>query len=143
MRTTGRESHGVESYPAGSVVICQGCLKPLYRLERGIGVGEPAGRSVDAYRPIQPRDIYALMGAMDPGVAASLREWKPDKIKAHCASIPELRSGSPALCPCCGQSFVRVRAVEAGEVLDRAYVLELVTIPPGRQVLGKEVRAWA
>lgn len=136
-------SPGVESYPAGSVVLCQGCLKPLYRLERGIGVNETAGRSVDAYRPIQPRDIHALMESLDPGVAASLRGWSPESAKAHCDAIPELRAGAPALCPCCGQSFVRVRAVEAGEVLDRAYVMELVTIPPGRQIRGREARAWA
>ena len=133
---------GAESYPAGSIVLCQSCLKPLYRLERGIGVGESAARSVDAYRPVRPQDVYALMDAIDPGVATAARLWTVETLKAHCQTIPELRAGAPALCPCCGHSFVKVRAIEAAEVMDRAYVMELVTIPPGRQLKGREVRAW-
>lgn len=147
MRQSVRDSiaagDGAESYPAGSIVLCQSCLKPLYRLERGIGVGESAAKSVDAYRPVRPQDVYGLMEAIDPGVATMARLWTVETLKAHCHKIPELRTGSPAVCPCCGNSFVRVRAVEAAEVIDRAYVMELVTIPPGRQLRGREVRAWA
>ena len=144
MRASLKESiaQGEESYPAGSIVLCQSCLKPLYRLERGIGTGESAGRSVDAYRPVRPSDVYRLMESIDPGVAAVARGWTVDALANHCHGIPELRSGSPALCPCCGNSFVRVRALEAAEVIDRAYVLELVTIPPGKQLQGREARAW-
>ena len=145
MRASLRESiaQGEESYPAGSIVLCQHCLKPLYRLERGIGTGETAGRSVDAYRPVRPRDVYRLMESIDPGVAATARLWTEASLIDHCHAIPELRSGSPALCPCCGHSFVKVRALEAAEVIDRAYVMELVTIPPGKQLQGREARAWA
>lgn len=138
-----RAAGGIEDgYPRGSVVICQGCLKPLYVLIRGIGVGERAGRSVSAYRPVNEGDLQRLVDSVEPGVSALVKTWTAEERRQHCQSIPELRSGSPALCPCCQHSFVRVRAVDAAEVLDRGYTFELVTIHPGQMVSGKEARAW-
>jgi hypothetical protein len=131
-----------EGYPAGSIVICQGCLKPLYVLLRGIGPGERAGRSASAFRPFQMKDFARLNDSQDAGVAGAMAAWSDEDRKTHVDSIPEVKSGSPMLCPCCGASYVRVRAAEAGEVIDRAYVVELVTIPPGRTLSGKEARAW-
>ena len=131
-----------ETYPAGSIVLCQHCLKPLYRLERGIGVGERGGASVDAFKPVQVKDLVALVDAMDAGVASMARSWTVQEATEHCKRIPDAVSGAPMLCPCCGHSYPRVRADEAGELHDRAYVLELVTIPPGRALSGKEARAW-
>jgi hypothetical protein len=132
-----------DGYPAGSIVICQGCLKPLYILQRGIGLGERAGRSASAFRPFQMKDFAQLTDAIDAGVSAAMKQWTAEERKAHCDAIPEIKSGAPMLCPCCGASYVRVRAAEAGEVIDRAYVVELVTIPPGRTLSGKEARAWS
>lgn len=120
-------------YPKGSVVICHDCLMPLYILTRGIGFGERAGRTVSAYRPVSERDLEVL---------AEGKDWPADKRRQHCQRIPELKTGDPALCPCCGNSFVRVTATTADEVIDRAYTFELVTIPPGAPVSDRQERAW-
>jgi hypothetical protein len=89
------------------------------------------------------KDFAQLTDAIDAGVSAAMKQWTAEERKAHCDAIPEIKSGAPMLCPCCGASYVRVRAAEAGEVIDRAYVVELVTIPPGRTLSGKEARAWS
>lgn len=142
--TTPRAAaQGTEGYPAGSIVLCQNCLKPLYILERSIGVGERGGRGADALRPFQVRDFDRLGQAIDAGVAAAMLNWTPQARAEHCRRIPVPKTGEPMLCPCCGHSYPRVRAAEAAEVTDRAYVIELVTIPPGRALSGKEARAWS
>jgi len=132
-------------YAKNSIVICQHCMKPLYRLTRTIYVSEKANRTVDAYAPITMADIESLIASRGraAGVAASLREWDQTKRAAHCASIPELRAGSPALCPACKHSFVRVRAPEAGEAADHAYTWELFTVPPGQIATDQAIRAWS
>jgi hypothetical protein len=49
------------------------------------------------------------------------------------------------LCPLCTACFVQVLSVEKDEVMDRAYVIELVTLPPEGQravaVRGKRLGA--
>lgn len=133
-----------EGYSKGSIVICQHCLKPLYRLSRGISVGERANRTVDAYVPVDERDLDQLTRSTGraSGVAAVLRAWTPEQRRAHCESIPTLRSGSPALCPACGHSYVRVRAPEAAEVVDQAYTWELFTLPPEAIAPPLVIRRW-
>lgn len=138
-----RQADSQSGYPAGSIVLCQNCLKPLYVLERGIGAGERGGRGADALRPFQVKDFDRLSNALDAGVAAAMLNWTPQAREEHCRKIPVPKTGDPMLCPCCGHSYPRVRAATAGEVIDQAYVIELVTIPPGRALSGKEARAWA
>lgn len=134
-----------EGYAKGSVVICQHCLKPLYRLTRSISVGERANRTADAYRPISVIDLEAMTAfrGRSAGVSAAIRSWTPEQRLEHCQQIPALKSGSPALCPACQHSFVRVRAPERGEVVDQAYTWELFTIPPEQAVPSVVARRWA
>jgi hypothetical protein len=137
-------------YPAGSIVICVSCAAPIYRLERGIAIGEKTGRTADAYRPVRLKDLVELRDREDAnaGVRAVLTAQSPAQLQAHCDRIPELRAGMPFVCPCCTRPFVAVRSSpdprEANETLQRGYVIELVTIPPsGRQPasLGSAQRA--
>ena len=134
-----------EGYAKGSIVLCQHCLKPLYRLSRGISVGEKANRTVDAYQPVEESDIEQLTRSTGraAGVAAVLQAWTPDQRRAHCQAIPTLRTGSPALCPFCAHSYVRVRAPEREEFIDRAYTWELFTLPPDAIAPPLVIRRWA
>lgn len=119
----------LDGYAKGATVICAHCFVPLYRLERGIAPGEKASRTVDAYRPVTASDIATLRREV-PSVAAALKTWTPDTVKAHVDTIGRPKTGDPAVCPSCSKSFVQVFAPEAGEVIDRAYTWRLVTIPP-------------
>lgn len=123
---------GTDRWPAGSIVVCTSCGQPLYRLIRGIGAGERLGRSVSAFAPVEWRDLAALMGRTDlePGLRARWRAEPKATWDERCQRIPAPRTGMPAVCPLCGDVFVQARAVEAEAFLDRAYVVELVTIPP-------------
>ena len=133
-----------EGYAKGSIVICQHCFKPLYRLSRGIAVGEKANRTVDAYHPVDEKDIDRLSRSSGraAGVAAALKAWTPEQRRAHCESIPMIKSGSPAMCPACGHSYVRVRAPERAEFVDQAYTWELFTLPPDALAPDVVVRNW-
>lgn len=131
-------------YVKGSVVLCCACLKPLYVLTRSLFSGDKVGRSCDAFRPVTLRDLADLETRIDlPTVTVLIRHWTPDERKAHCAAIPDPKTGQPALCPACGVSWVRVRALEAAEVHDRAYVWELVTLLPADPVPDQVYRQWA
>ncbi len=62
-------------------------------------------------------------------------------------AAPRPRAGDTPICPLCGGLWLKSRAVERDEVMDKAYVLEMITIPPmpnGRpnQWLGTRTR-WA
>lgn len=130
-------------YAKGSIVLCGACLKPLYRLDRSIFSGDKVSRTASAYRPVTLMDLADLEQRSDvPSHAALVRSWTPEARKAHVDTIPDLKTGDPALCPVCDRSWVRVRAVEANEVVDRAYVWELVTIPPAEPVEAHVARAW-
>lgn len=119
-----------DRYPAGAIVICVSCGRPLYRLERGIGVGERMGRARDAFVPVSPDDLLALSVRPDvpAGVVAHIRAI-PD-LRVYVDAIPRPRAGSPALCPHCQQVFVAARTAEVSDTIDRAYVWELHVIPP-------------
>jgi hypothetical protein len=118
-------------FVAGSIVLCCACLKPLYVLQRSIYSGEKTSRTVDAYRPVTLADIAGMEARADnPGLAATVRLWS-DAVRAeHVGKIPDVKTGSAALCPCCGKSWVRVRATSKEEFTDLAYVWELVTVLP-------------
>lgn len=120
-------------YPKGSIVLCQQCLKPLFVLERGIGMGERAGRAADAFRPIRPQELETV---------ADGSQWSADQRRQHCEAIPAPRAGTEMFCPCCQHTYVRIVAVTGAEVIDRAYTLELITIPPGADRTDRQERAW-
>jgi hypothetical protein len=125
-------------YERGSIVICTSCARPLYRLERGISLGEKAGRSVTAFAPVTVADLETLRARpdVDAGVRALLNA--EPSLRAYADRIDAPRTGRPALCPFCQQVFVQGRTAEDGDTRDRAFVWELVTIPPttGRQGLA-------
>ena len=119
-----------DRYPKGSIVICVSCGRPLYRLERGVGLGETMGRARDAFVPVSPLDVVELRDRLgiDAGVKAQVREIVD--VREYCDAIPRPTAGAPALCPKCDQVFVQARTAEAGDTNDRAYVWELSTIAP-------------
>jgi hypothetical protein len=123
---------GWERYPQGSVVLCNACAAPIYRLDRAISLGDRAGASASAYKPLDDVDLTALAARedIDAGVRARVRGWTAEERKAHLAKLHEARSGDPMLCPACGDCFVQVTSTERHEALDRAYTIELLTIPP-------------
>ena len=119
-------------YARGSIILCNHCALPIYRLERGIGIGEKAGRAVSAFKPVRLRDVLWLVGRVDvdPGLRATLGMMTIAEHRALIDHIGEPRTGDPALCPHCGHGFVQARTVERAETIDRAYVWELLTVPP-------------
>jgi hypothetical protein len=133
MRQALLESIGTSTqdrYPKGSIVICVSCGHPIYRLERGLGLGEPMGRARDAFVPVSPHDVIELRERLeiDTGVRACVRALVD--VRDYCDTIPRPISGTPATCPKCDQVFVQARSAENSDTLDRAYVWELSTIPP-------------
>lgn len=121
-----------EGYPKGSIVICGDCWKPVYVLERGISLGDRGGRAASAFRPLTWADCQTLFTRPDLDPA-----WR-GLFAAFCASpaaqamlhAPRPRAGQDATCPLCGGSYLKGRTVELADTLDRAYVLEMATIPP-------------
>lgn len=143
-------AHGhEEGYPKGSVVLCVECWKPLYVLEHGIGIGQRASRSVGCYRPMTAADFKALAEratrdhSLNPGLAGLWRSWTPEQRQAMADRIRPPKTGEDAQCPFCGRGWVFVRATEASEAIDKAYVWELLTIPPERPVPVGVLRAWS
>lgn len=130
---------GFERYPKGSIVLCQSCAKPIFKLDYGITVGDKVGRSVNAFKPLSVADmeVLAARADIDAGVRAGIVAWTPEQRAAHVQALHEMRTGDPMVCPCCHGVFVQVLAVTTHEVLDKAYTIELVTIPPDGS------KAWA
>lgn len=119
-------------YPKGSVVVCNACAVPIAKLDRIVDLGAKAGRAASAFKPLTEADLIALEDRtdIDAGVKALLKSWTPEQRAALLAALVEFRSGDPMLCPVCHDCFVQVLSVEKDEVMDRAYVIELLTIPP-------------
>lgn len=126
-------------YPKGSVVLCTSCALPIAILERGIALGDKAGRMASAFAPLRLADLQRLGGRddIDAGVRAWVRSLTVPQQKAHVDKLHRFKTGDPAICPCCHRGFMQVLSVERRETLDRAYVLELVTIPPQGQKVVK------
>lgn len=124
------------AYPAGSIVVCYACGKPLYRLQGNIYVGEKPSRSAWKYAPVRVEDLQALIARtdLDPGIRASIKFLSVDEQKTHCDKVQSLKPGDMLDCPSCTKSFVFARtssnADGASEFTDRAYVIQLATIPP-------------
>jgi hypothetical protein len=140
LRKSLDDQPGFERYPKGSIVICHSCAKPIFKLDFGIDVGDKVGRCVSAFKPVSTADVESLIGRedIDAGVRAGLAALTPDERTAHLQALHEMRTGDPMVCPCCLGVFVQVLAVTPDEVLDRAYTVELVTIPP-----DGSTKAWA
>ena len=121
-----------EGYPAGSIVVCSDCWKPVYVLERGIGPGDKGGRAASAFRPLTRADCAALLtrSDLDPAWQGLFRTWCESPAVRTLLDAPRPRAGSEATCPLCAGPFLKSRAVERSETVDRGYVLEMVTIPP-------------
>lgn len=121
-------------YPKGSIIVCTSCAKPIYKLERGIAAGEKAGRAASAFKPVSVYDLMDLQwrsqGGTEPGLVAAMREWTGEQMKAHADRLTAPKAGDPMLCPACGEVFVQSRSSESSDTKDRAYVLELLTVPP-------------
>lgn len=137
---------GWERYPEGSIVLCNACALPIFRLDRAISLGNRMGQAASAFKPLTLSDLSLLAERedIDPGVSARVRAMAEPERRAHVARLREVRAGDPALCPCCGRGFLQVVSVERHEVLDRAYTVEMLTVPPlgsGRMspVRGKRI----
>ena len=121
-----------EGYPAGSIVVCSDCWKPVYVLERSLSPGDKGGRAASAFRPLTLTDCRALIGRpdLDPAWQRLFQAWCETAAVMTLLDAPRPRAGSEATCPLCHGPFLKSRAVERSETVDRGYVLEMVTIPP-------------
>ena len=123
---------GFERYPKGSIVVCNACARPVFKLDRAIDLGDKAGQTASAFKPLTNEDLTELAGRsdVDAGLRATVSGWTPEVRKAFIESLREMRAGDPMMCPSCGDCFVQVLSTEKHEVLDRAYTIELLTVPP-------------
>lgn len=123
---------GFERYPKGSIVLCNECAAPIYKLDAGIDLGMKGGRAAQAFKPLSLADLtdLATRPDIDAGVRATIASWTPERKHAHLASLDEKKAGDPMICPACHGCFAQVLSVEKTETLDRGYVIELLTIPP-------------
>lgn len=126
------QARNFERYPSGSIVLCNACGDPIFKLEGGIALGDKGGRMAGRFKPVTLADLADLAERrdIDAGVRAKLNTWDLDARKAHLAKLWEPKTGEPMVCPACLGCFVQVLSTEQTETIDRAYVLELVTIPP-------------
>lgn len=138
-------------YPKGSIVLCNACAAPIAKLDFGLTLGDKAGRMARAFKPLSGSDLDRLADRedIDAGVRAFVRGLTPEARQAHLHGLREFHAGDPMICPCCHACFVQVLAVEKDAVLDKAYVIELVTLPPEGQrtlaVRGRQLgvrKAW-
>lgn len=128
-------------YPAGSIVVCRACGKPLYRLARSIFAHENAGAasSREKFVPVTPADLQALIDRRDlePGQRALVNAMSRDDRRLHCERISPITAGKPDTCPACGESFVFAQAADTEEGVSRfgnkEYVIALAIIPPAGQ----------
>jgi hypothetical protein len=148
LKVSERDAPGGRTrHAAGDLVICTSCAKPLYLLERGINLGDKAGSLVDAFAPVSPAALEALTQSRfaDQGVVAFARALLASgKVLEFCDRIPRPKKGDPMLCAHCGHVWAQVLSSETADTLDRAYTIELVTIPlvgPAPAIKGRKVSA--
>jgi hypothetical protein len=132
LRQSLSDRPGFERYPKGSIVVCHSCARPIYRLDAGIAVGDRFGQASESFKPVSLTDLEALQARqdIDAGLRGTLASWTPEQRVAHVQALREVRTGDPMVCPVCRGVFVQVLATEPHEVLDRAYTIEMLTIPP-------------
>lgn len=145
-RSLGHTPAGAfERYPKGSIVLCNACSLPIFKLETGISLGDKAGKVTGAFKPLLLSDLEALGDRedIDAGVKAAVKSMTRMQKLEHIGKMREVRNGDPMLCPACGDCFVQVVSVDKHEVLDKAYTVELLTIPPagqkGTPVRGRKI----
>lgn len=132
-------------YAKGSIVLCNACAVPVAKLDYGIALGDKAGHMAKSFRPLTSADLDVLAARedIDAGVLVWVRSLTPQARETYLSQLVEFRSGDPMICPTCHKCFVQVLSVDSHEVLDRAYVIELVTLPPEGQkalaVRGKQL----
>jgi hypothetical protein len=121
-----------ERYPKGSIVLCNACALPIFKLDYGISLGDKAGKAASAFKPLSVADLETLENRtdIDAGVRAVVKAMSPEQRARHINGLRDVRSGDPMICPCCAGTFVQVLSVEKSEALDNAYTIELLTIPP-------------
>jgi hypothetical protein len=151
MREAGRISErdrpdGRTRHAKGDIVICTSCARPLYQLERGISLGDKVGSAADAFAPVTPAILKALGESphVDAGLTAWARGLTDRGARAHCESISRPRRGDPMLCGLCGKVWAQVLTAEVADTMDRAYTVELVTVPlTGRapSIFGRDISA--
>lgn len=123
---------GFERYPKGSIVLCNACAKPIFKLDRSLHLGDKAGGSASAFKPLDAVDLAELAERqdIDEGVRVMLKNQSPEDRQNHVNALREMRAGEPMMCPLCKGTFPQVLSTEKHEVLDKAYTLELLVIPP-------------
>jgi hypothetical protein len=140
-------AQGFERYAKGSIVMCNACGLPLYKLEHGIALGDKGGQSAASFKPLSAADLQTLEDRddVDAGIRARLKMLTAAERETILQKTAAPKTGTPMLCSVCNGCFVQVLSLEKSEVLDRAYVIELMTIPPQghRQVALKGKRLGA
>jgi hypothetical protein len=140
-------AQGFERYPKGSTVLCNACGLPIYKLEHGIALGDKGGQSASCFKPLSAMDLQAIEDRddVDAGIRARIKMLTAKEREAILQHTAEPKTGAPMMCSVCHGCFVQVLSLEKSEMLDRAYVIELMTIPPQghRQVAlgGKQLGA--
>ena len=132
-----RLASGVTTAATFLLCLCLVTLAAAETVQKGIPFASIDGieLKLDLYRPDGP----------PAGLIVWVRSLSPDARKAYLGKLREFVTGDPMLCPLCHGCFVQVLAVERDAVLDKAYVIELVTVPPSGQrgvaVRGKQIGA--
>lgn len=123
---------GFERYPKGSIVLCNACALPIFKLDVSISLGDKAGRAAKAFKPLTMADLDDLVDRadVDAGVRASVTAMPYEGRVRHLQKLHEFASGDPMRCPACGECFVQVLAVTQHEVMDKSYVIEMLTVQP-------------
>ena len=122
------------AYPKDSIVVCRECGKPIYRLQRSIYLGEPAGKSAWKYVPVTPADLQALTERrdVDAGQRAAIKAMSPEDRIAHCDKIGTFKPGDYQDCPACGKQFSTgyIPTGSTEQFGDKGFRIHLHTIPP-------------
>jgi hypothetical protein len=139
-------AEGFERYPKGSIVLCNACQRPIFKLDTAISLGDKAGKMASAFKPLSLGDLNDLAERedIDSGIRAMVATMTMIARAEHIAVLKEMKAGDPMMCPSCADCFVQVISVDKTEALDRSYTIELLTVPPrgvGRQspVRGKRI----
>src|SRR4051794_7018982 len=100
---------GFERYQKGSIVLCNECAAPIYKLDFGIDLGMKGGRAAKAFKPLSLADLVELSTRpdIDAGIRGTIASWSPERRAQHLASLDEKRSGDPMICPACHGCFVQ------------------------------------
>ena len=125
------------AYPQGSIVVCRECGKPIYRLQRSLYMGEPAGKSAWKYVPVTPADLQALADRSDlePGQRAVIKAMSMADRVLHCSQIDTFKPGDFMDCPSCKKQFSTgfIPKGSTEQFGDKGFRIHLHTIPPPGQ----------